>query len=188
MDLDGSHRRAHLGGHLPIGHSAIDHEPQQLPLSTGELLEAAVDDHALSVRAPALTARGERAPDAREQELMVERFLENVEGPRLHGEDARPDVTWSRDEDDGDRRLAVSQLGLKIETTSPLSEKDIENETRGLARVRMPEKGLGGGKGQGAKVHRAEQATERMAHLRVVVYDVHQACRGPPAEHAYLRC
>ena len=54
----------------------------------------------------------QRAADAVQQDLVAERLLDKIDGPRLHGFDGNGHLRMAGDNDDGDFNLSIDQLFL----------------------------------------------------------------------------
>jgi hypothetical protein len=72
----------------------------------------------------------QRLRDGGEQILVAERFRQEFAGPGFHSAYRHRDVAVTRDENDGQRRMALGQFLLQIETTAA-RELDIEHQATG---------------------------------------------------------
>jgi hypothetical protein len=135
-----------------------------------------VDDLTFDLCRPTLAAQGERTAHGRDQGIGVDRFLQNIEGPRFHGTNTGPHVACPSDEDDGDPRLPVGELGLQREAAAAvLPEAKIEHQAGWLIWKGLLEEGLGRCELTGVEIGRGKGAAHSPAYGVIFIHDVHYA-------------
>ena len=77
-----------------------------------------------------LGAAREGRPDRADQDLVVERFLDEVDGARLHRLDGKRDVAVTGDHDDRNRDLARPKPALKLDSVH-LGHPDVGDDAAG---------------------------------------------------------
>src|SRR5207245_1703646 len=122
-----------------------------------EGIQAALQLRALGPLDQTLPAPGQRPREAVEQFLIIERLLQEIEGPALHGTDRGRHGTVAGNENDGEVAPRLTQRLLHIQTTRA-GESDIEDETCRTINRGVVEKCLGRPKGLGGESHRANES------------------------------
>ena len=119
-------------------------------------------------------ALGERGLDAFEQDRVLKRLLDHVDGAGLDRLDGRRHVGMGREQDHGQEDPLGAHLAQEIEAAGPLSslgEAQIQKDAADVLFLVALEELVAGGEGQIGDVLRAEQELEGVAMGLVVVDD-----------------
>ena len=168
--LDGPGRDLQAGGDLLVRPPVPDHL-QDFALLVGQRLQPRPDLVEVGLARQAVGVVLDRALDLLQQDLTVERLLEELDGPRLHRPDGHRHIGISRDEHHRDPQAPRGQLLEQIEPAGS-RHPDVEDQTGGAISGEPADELRGRRERDGAQSHGLQQPAQRVPHVRVVIDDV----------------
>src|ERR1700733_12217215 len=114
---------------------------------------------------------GERGLDRRQQNVVLIRLLQEIEGAGFHGENGCLDVSLPGEEDDRWNESNGPEPRLHLQSADA-GHLDVQENAAARKMLRLEQKGARGRIGNGGESHRSQESLERETHSRIVVDDM----------------
>ena len=161
MCFDRPHAQAEIRGDLPAGHAGNE-TTHHLTLSGSETRQALGHLGPDGLCPPRFAITLDRLPDAVEQELVAEGFLNVVHRAAPQGANGRWHVSVGGDDDDRRRHAPCGEFGLKVEPAH-LLQPHVEHETTGFRGVVGVQEFARRAIGLSGQTSRLDQPSQRLA-------------------------